>query len=313
MEIALATRLRASAVRFVAFVAASSCALHLATAKAAAQDERIAAPSGVEESRGDQIGAPEARVLALDPDEDYRVGPENDYDPEALHRVYSLTNTGAQIVHWAAQVSQPWISFATPASGVLAPGQTADVAVEIDPAAAQIDGDEHAVARVAFVNLDSSAIEAESRVTVEPNFLLGTGVVNGWTKFTASPDTQKVYVSSTSGNDQNDGLSPATPKRTLAAGVALMRHGYPDWLLLERGDVWHESLGQWRKSGRSQSEQRARCSRPARRAASGPTAATPRRRRSTISRSSAFTSTPTRTPVAVIASEPRCSNPARTS
>jgi hypothetical protein len=81
-----------------------------------------------------------------------------------------------------------------------------------------------------------------------------SGGSDGWTNFTPSADTRTVYVSSASGDDHNDGLSPASAKSTLAAGIALLRHGYPDWLLLERGAVWHESLGQWKKSGRSASE-----------------------------------------------------------
>jgi hypothetical protein len=79
-------------------------------------------------------------------------------------------------------------------------------------------------------------------------------VQGGWTQFAASVDTRTVYVSSASGSDQSDGLSPSTPKRTLAAAASLLRQGFPDWLLLKRGDVWHESLGQWKKSGRSASE-----------------------------------------------------------
>src|SRR5262249_11883968 len=38
----------------------------------------------------------------------------------------------------------------------------------------------------------------------------------------------------------------------------LLRQGYPDWLLLKRGDTWFESLGNssgnWEKSGRSLAE-----------------------------------------------------------
>lgn len=76
----------------------------------------------------------------------------------------------------------------------------------------------------------------------------------GWTTFTPSADTRLVYVSSSTGDDLNNGLTEATPKRTIAAGKALMRHGFPDWLLLMRGDVWSESLGHWKTSGRSRSE-----------------------------------------------------------
>jgi len=75
-----------------------------------------------------------------------------------------------------------------------------------------------------------------------------------WTDFSASGDARVVYVSSSGGDDANDGLSPVTPKRTIAAGKALMRDGFPDWLLLERGDSFDEPIGQWIASGRSTSE-----------------------------------------------------------
>jgi len=89
-------------------------------------------------------------------------------------------------------------------------------------------------------------------------------LTGGWTVFTPSTDTRIVYVSSSSGSDSNDGLSPATPKRTLAAGYAQLRNRYPDWLLLKRGDVWTDEAlggtpingvpGTWQKSGRSATE-----------------------------------------------------------
>lgn len=79
-------------------------------------------------------------------------------------------------------------------------------------------------------------------------------VVDGWTEIKPAADTRKVYVSATNGKDANDGTSAKSAKRTIAAAVALLRDGHPDWLLLERGGVWHESLGQWKKSGRKSDE-----------------------------------------------------------
>ncbi len=76
----------------------------------------------------------------------------------------------------------------------------------------------------------------------------------GWTVFTPSADTLIAYVSSSEGNDANDGMSEATPKRTILAGYGLIRDGYPDWLLLKSGDAWNEVFPGWRKSGRSSSE-----------------------------------------------------------
>lgn len=76
-----------------------------------------------------------------------------------------------------------------------------------------------------------------------------------FTTFTASADTRTVYVSS-SGDDSNSGLTSGSPKKTIAAGVALLRNGYPDWLLLKCGDQWiNEPIStNWLLSGRSSSE-----------------------------------------------------------
>ncbi|HZL72111.1 MAG TPA: hypothetical protein VFC86_06610, partial [Planctomycetota bacterium] len=77
----------------------------------------------------------------------------------------------------------------------------------------------------------------------------------GWTELAPSADTLTIYVSSSTGNNTNDGLSPATPKATINAGKALVRDGMPDWLLLKAGDTWTgQGLGDWTKSGRSASE-----------------------------------------------------------
>lgn len=78
-------------------------------------------------------------------------------------------------------------------------------------------------------------------------------VINGVTVFTPSPDTRKVYVSPT-GNDANNGLSESTPKRSIAAGYAQLRDGFPDWLLLQKGGTWTERFPSWSKQGRSAQE-----------------------------------------------------------
>jgi hypothetical protein len=77
---------------------------------------------------------------------------------------------------------------------------------------------------------------------------------DGWTILAPSQDSRIIYVSSSSGNDSNSGLSESAPKRTLAAGFALLRNGHPDWLLLKSGDTWQESFPFWNRSGRSPSE-----------------------------------------------------------
>src|SRR6266550_3472500 len=77
---------------------------------------------------------------------------------------------------------------------------------------------------------------------------------NGFTIVSPSPDTRKIYVSSSIGNDNNLGLLPVSPVKTIAKAESLLRDGMPDWLLLRRGDTFQESLGQWVKSGRSADE-----------------------------------------------------------
>jgi len=91
-------------------------------------------------------------------------------------------------------------------------------------------------------------------------------VENGWTTFDLSPDSRVIYVSSSDGDDSNDGLTPNTAKATPEAGFALIRDGFPDFLLLKRGDTWRDTtltrrdLGDGRfgrvefKSGRSEKE-----------------------------------------------------------
>ena len=77
----------------------------------------------------------------------------------------------------------------------------------------------------------------------------------GWTVLSPSEDTQIIYVSSSRGDDANSGLSAAAPVKTLDKGYELVRDGYPDWLLLRRGDIWNEAFNsKWQKSGRSQGE-----------------------------------------------------------
>lgn len=77
----------------------------------------------------------------------------------------------------------------------------------------------------------------------------------GWTEFTLPRGGHKLHVSSSKGNDSNDGLSEARPKKTLQAALSGMRSGKGDWLLLKKGDVWEldgsAPAFDWRISGAS--------------------------------------------------------------
>lgn len=78
---------------------------------------------------------------------------------------------------------------------------------------------------------------------------------DGWTIITASDDSRIIYVSSSEGSDDNDGLSELTPVESLSKGVSLARDGYPDHILFKRGDEWFTKYGIGTfKSGRSATE-----------------------------------------------------------
>lgn len=78
---------------------------------------------------------------------------------------------------------------------------------------------------------------------------------NGWSIIEPSEDSRIIYVSYSEGDNDNDGLSADFPKKTIEAADDLMRSGYPDHMLLKRGDVWPAFSGfdRW-KSGRSAEE-----------------------------------------------------------
>ncbi|HWE02406.1 MAG TPA: PKD domain-containing protein [Tepidisphaeraceae bacterium] len=75
----------------------------------------------------------------------------------------------------------------------------------------------------------------------------------GFTVVTPSPDSDLIYVSA-AGSDANTGLSPNTPVASFAKAYSLMRNGYPDWILLKRGDTFTDSFSNFADSGRSQQE-----------------------------------------------------------
>jgi hypothetical protein len=77
---------------------------------------------------------------------------------------------------------------------------------------------------------------------------------NGWTTFDLSADSRVIYVSASEGSDSNNGLSPQSAVATPERGSELVRDGFPDFLLLKRGDVWRDTTLSRFKSGRSKRE-----------------------------------------------------------
>jgi hypothetical protein len=73
----------------------------------------------------------------------------------------------------------------------------------------------------------------------------------GYTVVTPGGDDHVIYVSNSTGDDGNDGSSPAKAIRSLDRGYALLRNERGDQLLLKRGDNWHSPLPHWNKGGDS--------------------------------------------------------------
>jgi Right handed beta helix region len=161
---------------------------------------------------------------------------------------YTITNATPSELHWEAIANQAWIGLAPEVSGALASGASTAIQVLIDqPIAAGLAEGTHE-GQVTFKDSSSGEVFATRDVLLE---VLSD---NNWTSFSPSTDTRIVYVSSSQGSDANDGLSAALPKRTLREAKTLLRDGYPDWILLRKGDVWNEDLGVWSASGRSIAE-----------------------------------------------------------
>jgi hypothetical protein len=75
---------------------------------------------------------------------------------------------------------------------------------------------------------------------------------NGWTVFEPSNDTRIIFVSSSGGNDNNDGSTPEKAMKTIAVAFDSTRADHPDWILLKRGDTWYENMSL--RNGRSRTE-----------------------------------------------------------
>lgn len=203
--------------------------------------------------------------------------------PEPVTWSLRLFNTVGSSSPWKIAADARWLRLSV-SEGVLGPRSSTLVEVTLDPrAVGALEAGEHH-ARVAFVGtrdatptanvaeftLDLRGADASTpartsdrdaqRPAAPAAVSDGFGVPNvepgdeGWTELVPSADSRLVYVSSSQGNDANDGLSPQSPKATIAAGKALLRHGSPDWLCLRRGDTWTGSIGQWLVSGRSATE-----------------------------------------------------------
>jgi len=202
------------------------------------------------------------------PPADPRLGPIPGWDLSAGPATATATfiaETQQVVLTWADVAAFPYTGFKI-AREVLTNGEWLERTVVDAPAGLLAYADQPAVTgmyryRVMAFNEQTNTrwsppTQAFAEIMViEPPPPPGPVVDPFWTVFTPSADTRIVYVSSSGGNDSNDGLSEGAPKRTIAAGYALLRNGYPDWMLLKRGDVWvNPPTIYWGKSGRSATE-----------------------------------------------------------
>ena len=65
----------------------------------------------------------------------------------------------------------------------------------------------------------------------------------GWSQVAPGPDSRVIYVSSSEGDNANDGLSPESPVATIERAAALARPGQPDHILLKTGDTFRTRFG----------------------------------------------------------------------
>lgn len=105
----------------------------------------------------------------------------------------------------------------------------------------------------------SAALATDEASNTTPTSATGVAVVNGaktdssgWYAVPASADSRQIYVSPT-GSDSNPGTQ-SQPKATPAAGMALLRSGFPDRLFLERGGTYPSFLTAWQLNGRGPTE-----------------------------------------------------------
>jgi len=189
---------------------------------------------------------------------DLNVSPPDDFVTDGLvggpftpdSATYTLANAGTAPFPWSISVSAPWVRVAGPTSGTLAVGNSVNKQIELVLGSVAALSAGNYSATVDFKHATTGTVVESREVELSVD---DTSVVAGWTEFNASPDSRIVYVSS-SGSNSNTGLSENSPKQTIAAGKALMRHGFPDWLLLKKGDTFTENFGQWKTGGRSQTE-----------------------------------------------------------
>ncbi len=81
-----------------------------------------------------------------------------------------------------------------------------------------------------------------------------SAAATGFTSFPVAGDARVLHVSSSDGDDRNNGLTPERPFATVDRAKEFLRDGFPDRLLLKAGDTFDGPFGYWGWSGRSAEE-----------------------------------------------------------
>ena len=73
----------------------------------------------------------------------------------------------------------------------------------------------------------------------DPDSSIGDHVdADGWSNFALPGGAQVIHVSSSAGSDDNDGLTPESPVKTLYRAANMVSPDHPDWILFRAGDTF---------------------------------------------------------------------------
>lgn len=177
--------------------------------------------------------------------------PTWDRDP-----TFVMHNAGERSFLFLLESTEPWLQIVSPVSGMLRPGHSIVVELRLAREHQAPPGDH--VGRLQVLNWVTLACEVEVLVSLGVSAAQAAQQGDaGESRPSAPADHRaglKAFVSSSDGDDAWSGRSAERPKRTIRAGLALLRDGYPDHLHLKRGDVFEEGLGNWTRCGRSATE-----------------------------------------------------------
>ncbi len=156
----------------------------------------------------------------------------NDPNTRNLWTKSGLDATNVMLIGWYGDSTLPWPDVSTTTSTQLLTNLASGVQYL-------------ATTGISFTS-DFDAAGYDQSYVQQPYWTGATQQTNGWTVFTpttgTSHDTKIVYCDFTGGDDSLSGLTPGQAKKHIFAAKALLRNGFPDWLLLKRGETWIESL-----------------------------------------------------------------------